>query len=198
MRIGGYEKSSLVDFPGRVAAVVFTQGCNFRCPWCHNRQLVEPSAFGPQIPVDDIFRHLAGRVGKLSGVVVTGGEPTLQPDLESFLARLCGLGFATKLDTNGSNPAVVQNLLDRALVDFVAVDLKAPWSRYDEACGVRVDTRAVQETIQLLRAQRIPHHLRTTDWAGFAPGEREEIEAIAGGSTLVWQTFRAVHLQTCG
>lgn len=196
MRIGGYEKSSLVDFPGRVAAVVFTQGCNFRCPWCHNRQLVEPSAFGPTIPVDDIFRHLGGRVGKLSGVVVTGGEPTLQPDLERFLERACALGFATKLDTNGSNPAVVQKLLDRALVDFIAVDLKAPWSRYDEACGVRVDTTSIQETIQLLQTQSIPHHLRTTDWAGFAPGEREEIEVIAEESALVWQDFRALTIPT--
>lgn len=190
MRIGGCQKTSLVDFPGKVAAVVFAQGCDFRCPWCHNRQLVDPDRFGPGIPVDDVFRHLAARVGKLSGVVVSGGEPTLQPGLADFFGQVRALGFSTKLDTNGSRPGVVEGLVSRGLLDFVAVDLKAPWDRYDEACGKEVDADALRGTIAILRSSGIAHQLRTTDWAEFSSAERAEIEAIARGSPHVWQPFR--------
>lgn len=190
MRIGGYEPSSLVDFPGHVAAVVFTQGCNFRCPWCHNRALVEPKEFGPILSVEFVMDHLERRRGKLSGVVVSGGEPTLQPDLADFLEGVRALGYPTKLDTNGSDPEALERLLARGLVDFVAMDLKAPWERYDEACGGRVDRIRLERSLAILRGSGVEHHLRTTDWAGFAPDERAAIERIAQGSALRWQTFR--------
>jgi len=182
--------SSLLDFPGRVAAVVFTQGCNFRCPWCHNRALVHTSEFGAPISVEQVMGHLERRVGKLSGVVVSGGEPTLQPGLASFLRRARDLGFATKLDTNGSAPETLGILLSDGLVDFVAMDLKAPWERYDEACGVVVDKIRLERCLAILRESGVAHHLRTTDWAGFTGEERLEIERIAAGSPLVWQPFR--------
>lgn len=190
MRIGGYEPSSLVDFPGHVAAVVFTQGCNFRCPWCHNRALVEPEEFGTTISVEFVMDHLQRRRGKLSGVVVSGGEPTLQPDLAAFLEGVRTLGYPTKLDTNGSDPDALERLLSRGLVDFVAMDLKAPWERYDEACGVRVDRIRLKRSLAILRGSGVAHHLRTTDWAGFAPDERAAIERIAEGSGLRWQGIR--------
>lgn len=190
IRIGGFQPVSLVDFPGRVASVVFFQGCSFRCPWCHNPSLVQPHLFGETIPEEVILERLERRRGKIGGVVVTGGEPTLQTGLDDFLHRLRDLGFATKLDTNGAQPEALQRILSEGLVDFVAMDLKAPWGRYDEACGVAVDLEAVQASLSILRASGIPHHLRTTDWAHFDVSEREAIEAIATGSPLRWQEFR--------
>ena len=188
MRIGGYQRTSLVDFPGRVAAVVFTQGCNFRCPWCHNRQLVEPARFEAALCQEVILRHLGSRIGKLSGVVISGGEPTLQPDLIDFMSAVRRMDFAVKLDTNGSAPQVVADLLARGLVDFIAMDLKAPWRRYEQACGVAVDTTSIRETIRIVQRSGVPHHLRTTDWAGFTEEEWREIEIAAEGSLVVRQS----------
>lgn len=135
---------------------------------------------------------LGGSRGKLDGVVVSGGEPTLQPDLASFLARVKALGFETKLDTNGSRPMVVGDLLAARLVDFVAVDVKAPWPRYAEAAGVAVDTAAVAETLALLRTSGVEHQLRTTRWPGLTAADEPAIEAIAAGSPHVWQEYRPV------
>lgn len=190
MRIGGCHRTSLVDFPGRVAAVVFTQGCNFRCPWCHNRQLVDPHRFGAPLDTAAVLEHLARRVGKLTGVVVSGGEPTLQRGLASFLSTVKDLGFATKLDTNGSDPAKVEELLESGLVDFVALDLKAPWRRYDEACGTKVETVTIRDTIDLLRRRKVAHQLRTTEWTEFDDEERREMARIAEGSPWVRQSYR--------
>ncbi len=190
MRIGGYVPCSLSDFPGKLAAVVFTQGCNWRCPWCHNPALVHPAQFLPSLLVADVLTRLEDRCGKLDGVVVTGGEPTLQPGLRTFLHAVKRLGFATKLDTNGSNPAVVRALLAAGLVDFVALDLKAPWSRYAEAAGVPVDTTALAETLSLLRTRAVPHHLRTTRWPGLTDADCAAIARLAAGSPHVWQEYR--------
>jgi len=190
MRIGGYVPCSLSDFPGHLAAVVFTQGCNWRCPWCHNSALVHPEQFTLPLPVADILARLAQRCGKLDSVVVTGGEPTLQPGLGAFLHAVKRLGFATKLDTNGSHPAIVRALLDAHLVDFIAMDLKAPWSRYADAVGVPVDTTALAETIALLRTRAVPHQLRTTRWPGLTETDCAVIARLAAGSPHVWQEYR--------
>lgn len=190
IRIGGFQPVTLVDFPGRVASAVFLQGCGFRCPWCHNPSLVLPGRFGETIPEATVMERLERRRGKIGGVVVTGGEPTLQPGLPGFLRRLRALGFATKLDTNGSGPDALERILSEGLADFVAIDLKAPWERYAEACGVAVDLDAVRASLALVRRSGVPHLLRTTDWAGFGPEERAAVEAVAAGSPHVWQPFR--------
>jgi pyruvate formate lyase activating enzyme len=190
MQIGGYVPSSLSDFPGRIAAVVFTQGCNWRCPWCHNPALVYPERFTPPLPETDVLARLAARRGQLDGVVVTGGEPTLQADLAGFLAQVKALGFATKLDTNGSRPEVVRALLAAGLVDCVAMDLKAPWSRYTAAVGMDVDTAVLEETIALLRSSGVEHQLRTTRWPGLTTEDERGIVALAAGSPHVWQEYR--------
>ena len=191
MRIGGYVPCSLSDFPGHLAAVVFTQGCNWRCPWCHNPALVYvPDHFTPPLAEADVLARLAARRGKLDGVVVSGGEPTLQADLAAFLAKVKSLGFATKLDTNGSRPEVVQALLAAQLVDFVAMDIKAPWARYAEATGVPVDTAILTETLVLLRASGIAHQLRTTRWPGLTTADCIAIAALTAGSPHVWQEYR--------
>lgn len=192
MRIGGMTPCSLGDFPGRIAAVVFTQGCDWRCPWCHNPALVYPARFAPALPEAEVWARLERARGRLDGVVVSGGEPTLQPDLAEFFAKLRARDFATKLDTNGSRPAVVRGLLDAGLLDFVAMDVKAPWPRHDEATGVRTDTAALAETITLLRESGVAHQLRTTRRPGLTARDEAAVEEIVRGSPHVWQPWRPV------
>ncbi len=161
MHLGGLLRTSFSDFPGRVAAVVFTRGCNFRCPYCHNPELVHVRGDDP-VGEGELFDLLRRRRGKLDGVVFTGGEPTLQADLVDVLAQVKALGFETKLDTNGSRPDVLEALLREELVDLVAMDVKAPLSRYPEVAGVPVDTGAIERSIRLLIDSGIEHEFRTT------------------------------------
>lgn len=190
MLIAGYVPCSLSDYPGCVAAVVFTQGCNWRCPWCHNKSLLPLRPQPGCVDETAVLERLAGRRGKLDGVVVTGGEPSLQPDLAVFLASVRALGFKVKLDTNGSNPSVLGRLLAAGLLDFVALDLKAPLERYAEAAGVPVETDALRECLRLLRTSGVAHHLRTTRWPGLGPEDFPAIEALAAGSRHVYQDYR--------
>jgi pyruvate formate lyase activating enzyme len=190
MRIGGYVPCSLSDFPGHIAAVVFTQGCNWRCPWCHNPALVYPGRFTEPLPEADVLARLASRRGQLDGVVITGGEPTLHAGLPGFIRAVRELGYRVKLDTNGSRPAVVRELLAARLIDYVAMDLKAPFSRYAEAAGVPVDTGALAETMTLLRETKTPHQLRTTRWPGLSAADTPALAALAQGSPHLWQPYR--------
>lgn len=162
MRIGGFQKISLIDYPGKVAAVVFTQGCNFRCSFCHNLELVLPSCFGPVIDEEEVISFLTTRTGKLQGIVITGGEPTLQPDLPDFIAKIKAMGYAVKLDTNGSRPQVLQYLVDYSLVDYIAMDIKAPIDRYQEVAGVSVNPENIKESIKIVLASGLEHQFRTT------------------------------------
>ena len=163
MRIGGFQSFSLSDYPGMTAAIVFTQGCNFRCPFCHNGSLIPMVDERERlIPTSRIFRHLRERVGMLDGVVVTGGEPTLQPDLPQFLRRIRDMGYAVKLDTNGSRPRVLRRLIAGSLVDYVAMDIKAPMNRYDILTGVDAPARAVRASIKLIARSGVQHEFRTT------------------------------------
>ncbi len=161
MIIGGLQRCSFSDYPGRTAAVVFTQGCNFRCPFCHNGSLLAVTG-AVRYEERGIFDFLKQRRGRLSGVVVSGGEPTEHKDLPQFIARLKALGFKVKLDTNGSRPEMVKLLLKEGLVDYFAMDIKAPLNKYDTLCGVRVDAEAIQQTIALIAAGGVAHHFRTT------------------------------------
>lgn len=158
--IGGLVKVSLVDWPGRVAAVVFTRGCNFRCPWCHNRSLVEPALFPPALPEEEVLSHLARRRGLLTGVVVSGGEPTLHTDLVPFLRKVKEMGYAVKLDTNGSRPEFLGQLLTEGLVDRVAVDYKVPLDEYPARLGWAAP-QEVRRTIALV-VERGCGEVRTT------------------------------------
>ena len=162
MRIGGFQKVSLIDFPGKVAAVVFTQGCNFRCRYCHNMELVLPSFFRDIIPEEDILQFLSARSDKLQGVVITGGEPTVQGDLPDFIRTIKAMGYAVKLDTNGSRPGVLKELICRNLLDFIAMDIKAPIGRYPEICGVKVNPANIRESIDIILKSTVSHQFRTT------------------------------------
>jgi len=162
MIIGGLQKLSLIDFPGRPAAVVFTRGCNFRCPYCHNPELISSHSAGNDIHPRDFFAFLEKRRGLLEGVVVTGGEPTLHDDLPDFMRRIKGLDFAVKLDSNGSNPAMLQKIIDDRLVDYIAMDVKAPFEKYNQIIGVGVDIDAIRTSIAIIRNSGLPHQFRTT------------------------------------
>ena len=160
MRIAGLVKSSFVDYPGLLACVLFVPGCNFDCFYCHNRPLLGNAP--PNLPLDGVMAFLKKRVGQLDGVVVTGGEPTLQPDLLPFLRELKALGYRVKLDTNGSSPQVVKQALEQNLCDYYAVDDKAPQGRYHEICGGGADADTVLSTISLLLEANADFEVRTT------------------------------------
>ncbi|MGE4560863.1 MAG: anaerobic ribonucleoside-triphosphate reductase activating protein, partial [Desulfobulbus sp.] len=161
LHIGGYHPASFIDYPGKVAAVVFFQGCNFHCPYCHNAQLIPRNRAGVYSP-QEVLARLRQRAGKLAGVVLSGGEPTLQRALPAFCSELKRLDYAVKLDTNGSNPDLLNVLLANKLVDYVAMDLKAPWKRYPDLAGTEIDSDALCRSLHLIGSSGIGHHFRTT------------------------------------
>lgn len=159
--IGGVQKSSLIDFPHKIAAIVFTQGCNFRCGYCHNAELIEfslKSKFG----YNEFFEFLETRKGKLDGVVITGGEPTLQSSLREFIVKIKSMGFEVKLDTNGSNPEVLGKLIGENLLDYIAMDIKAPFEKYCEISGVEVNIENIKKSVELIMNSGVDYEFRTT------------------------------------
>jgi pyruvate formate lyase activating enzyme len=162
MKIGGLQRVTLIDYPGKIGATVFTQGCNFRCPYCHNPELVDPVQYGELIPEEEVLSFLEKRKGKLDAVTVTGGEPTIQRDVDRFLEALKGMGYLVKIDTNGSNPAVLEVLIKRKLVDYLAMDIKGPLKKYGAIASVRVDASKIRRSIELITSSGIEHEFRTT------------------------------------
>ena len=197
MNLAGFVPLSLCDFPGRVAAVVFTQGCNFRCPWCHNGHLIPLAADAARrVSEAEVFEVLEARRTRLGGVVVSGGEPTLQPALPRFLRRIKALGLEVKLDTNGSHPEVLRGLLRERLVDFIAMDVKAPWTKYATLTGtVCCDVAAVQASLALIATSGVPHQFRTTRVDPLlSEHEYGHIRnQIPLGSPHAWQNFRPAY-----
>jgi pyruvate formate lyase activating enzyme len=162
MKIGGLQRVSLIDYPGKLSAIVFVQGCNFRCPYCHNPELVDPGQFGPEISETEVLSFLEKRRGMLDAVTVTGGEPTIQPDLDIFLKMLKDMEYFVKVDTNGSKPEVLETLIENRLVDYIAMDIKGPLQRYGQIASVPVDTCKIRKSIELITASDIAHEFRTT------------------------------------
>ena len=159
--IGGFQKSSLIDFKGRIAAIVFLQGCNFCCPYCHNPELIRPMTADP-LDFDSILEFLKTRTGKLDGVVITGGEPTLHKDLPELIRSVKELNFEVKLDTNGTNPKVVSELLGEGLIDYVAMDIKASLENYQKVTVKPVDIEKIKNSISMLVNGNIEYEFRTT------------------------------------
>ena len=162
MKIGGLLRTSLIDYPGLISAVIFTQGCNFRCPYCHNPELVDLTDHTIDFSEEEIFSFLERRKNLLDGVVITGGEPTLHKDLPRYLAKYKKLGYRIKLDTNGTDPDVIKILLDEQLVDYIAMDLKAPFDKYPSVTGVNFDLEKVKATVTLISKATIDIEFRTT------------------------------------
>ena len=162
MKICGLNKTTLLDYPGCVSATIFVGGCNFRCPFCHNGDLVLCSNELPKYREEEIFSFLEKRRNVLEGVCVTGGEPTLYNELPEFIKKIKALGYKVKLDTNGSNPKMLKELVKEKLVDYVAMDVKAPIHHYNKVCGVTVDVEKIKESVEFLKEKSVPHEFRTT------------------------------------
>lgn len=161
MVIAGLQKMTLLDYPGKVACTVFLQGCNFRCPFCHNRGLLD--AAPETIGRDELLAFLTKRQGLLDAVCISGGEPTLQPDLEALIREIKALGYAVKLDTNGSRPAVLKHLVAEDLVDYVAMDVKNSPAWYAQTVGLaQLPLGPVEESLQFLLSDPVDYELRTT------------------------------------
>ena len=190
MLIAGLQKTSFLDYPGKPAAVVFTPYCNFDCVYCHNAHILGRET--PLISEEEVMAHLEKRAGQLKAVVVSGGEPTLQQNLDAFLRYAKGLGYLVKLDTNGTKPLVLRALLRDNLLDYVAMDIKAPLDKYDEIARASVDTDALKKSIAILRNSGVPHEFRMT----YAPqlSEADAVEAsllVKGTAHFYLQQYRA-------
>lgn len=194
MRIGGFQKLTLIDYPGKIATTVFTVGCSFKCPFCHNPELVIKSEFLPWEGVEEeFFAHLEKRKGKLDGVCITGGEPTIQPDIIEFIKKIKDIGYLVKLDTNGTNPNVLQKLYDLKLLDFVATDIKNAPDRYDETVGLRANMEKVKKSVAMIMSSGVPYEFRTTVVPGIH--SEEDFNAVAdwidGADAYYLQEYRS-------
>ena len=191
--ISGIKKTSLLDYPDKISAIVFTQGCNFRCGYCHNPGLLQVNSKKDIYSVDVFFEFLKNRVGKLDGVVITGGEATLQKDLIPFMQEVKNLGFLIKLDTNGYRPDVVQDVINQGLVDYFAMDIKAPLDKYSFVTNVDIDTDKIVKSIDLIMKSNIPYEFRTTVMKSQLSYEDfEKIgELIKGADKYYLQKFEA-------
>ena len=176
MKIFGIEKFSMVDWDGKIVCTLFASGCNFRCPFCHNSSLA--LAEGNEIDHNEIFNYLEKRKVLLDGVCISGGEPTLHPDLEEFVKKIKDMGFKVKLDTNGTNPTAVQSLVEKKLVDYVAMDIKNSPEKYPATIGTKVmGIDNILATVNIIKQSNIPHEFRTTIIDEFHT--KEDIKLIA-------------------
>jgi len=162
MLFGGFQRFSMIDYPDKVCSIGFTQGCNFRCPYCHNPELVEPEQFNDALEEAKILSFLEERKGKIDGVVITGGEPTIHRDILEFIKKIKEMGFLVKLDTNGTNPEILEEIIQANAVDYIAMDIKAPEYRYTEIACAPVDIEKIKKSIDIIMASGIPYEFRTT------------------------------------
>jgi pyruvate formate lyase activating enzyme len=195
MLLAGFQKMTLIDYPGKIATTVFTVGCNFRCPFCHNPELVEPAPDAIKTfekGEKTFFEFLEKRKGKLDGVCITGGEPTIHRDIIMFIRRIKKMGFLVKLDSNGTNPDVLSAIFQEGLVDFVAMDIKNSLGRYGETVGAMVDTGRIEKSVRLIMESGVDYEFRTT----VVPGIHSEADfdgiarLIKGARAYYLQEFR--------
>ncbi|MCK4540477.1 anaerobic ribonucleoside-triphosphate reductase activating protein [Candidatus Parcubacteria bacterium] len=213
MIIGGLQKFSLLDYPDHISAIVFTQGCNFRCHFCYNPMLVWPqSEVGkfkninssdntdekiekvyPRFPEDGLFDFLKKRQKKLDAIVITGGEPTIHKDLPNFIKKIKKLGFKVKLDTNGTNPKMMESLIDEKLIDYIAMDIKCSLEKYDIITEVQPDLNSIEKSIKIIMQSGLPYEFRTTVVPELI--EKEDIknigELIKGAKKWYLQNFKS-------
>ena len=202
MIIGGLEKLSLLDYPDHLAAIVFTQGCNFRCHFCYNPMLVLPQSgkdveikkekgFSP-LSTEDLFLFLKERFGRLEGVVVTGGEPTIHPDLPEFIRKIKDIGYLVKLDTNGTNPEMLAGLIEAKLIDYIAMDMKAPFAKYSKTVNVNLDWDNIEKSVKIIMKSGLPYEFRTTVVPGLLKKDFHEMgKIIQGADKWYLQAFKS-------
>lgn len=191
MEFGGFEKCTLIDYPGKVACMVYTIGCPFRCPYCHNPELVDETVT-TRISEDDVLSFLDTRRTMLDGVVITGGEPTMHGDaLLSFMRAVKRRGFLVKLDSNGTSPDILERAIDERLVDYIAMDIKAPLAKYSATVSRPVDGEAIKRSIELIKKSGVDYEFRTTIVKSMLREEDLETigKEIAGAKTYYLQKF---------
>ncbi len=190
--IGGFQKLSLINYPGKVAACIFLNGCIFRCRFCYNSELASPP-YAKSLPLEDVMFDLRKCHWALDGVVISGGEPCMHPDLPEFLLPIKEMGYLIKVDTCGYFPGMLKTLIRSGLVDYIAMDIKAPFRKYDEIVQVKVDERRLKESIQIILESGLEHEFRSTLVSGAheAGDLREMAEQISGAQNYYLQPFRA-------
>jgi len=192
MQIKGFQKTTFIDYPNKVSALVFTGGCNFRCPFCHNGGLVlNPNQYPTTLP-ETVFRHLEKRKGVIDGIVITGGEPTLMTGLKDFIKTVKSMGVSVKLDTNGTNPNVLRELIEEDLLDYIAMDIKHDFTKYNTvigSCGFKVDD--LKTSIELIINSGVDHEFRTTVIKGVHFKEDIQVMAaqIRGAKNYILQQY---------
>lgn len=196
MLLGGFQKMTLIDYPGKIATTVFTAGCNFRCPFCHNPELVTLSpedVAAYKGKEEEFFAFLGNRKGLLDGVCITGGEPTVQPDIVPFMRKIKGMGFLVKLDSNGMRPEILEEVFHDGLTDYVAMDIKNRPERYAETVGTEMDIEKIRKSVRLIMESGVDYEFRTT----VVPGIHTEkdfdgiAKLIRGAKRYYLQTFRS-------
>ena len=199
MKICGFNKTTLLDYPGCVAATIFLGGCNFRCPFCHNGDLVLKSGQMTGYEEKEVLAFLKKRRNVLEGVCITGGEPTLHAELPEFISKIKELGYLVKLDTNGSNPEMLKSLVKEKLIDYVAMDVKAPLAKYEKVCGVAVDVEKIKQSVEFLKQGEIPYEFRTTVVKGLHTGEDilEIGRYLHGASKYFLQSYEESEQNLC-
>lgn len=189
MRIGGYEKLSTVDYPGEMTCSIFLVGCNFNCGYCHNPSLIKEN--GEYIDKKEVMDYLIQRRDMLDAVCISGGEPTCNPDLKDFIKEIKALGYKVKLDTNGTHPQVVEDLIKENLLDYIAMDVKASPKKYKEVVGKNVNMELINKSIEIIKNSGVKHEFRTT----FLPILDQEdineiVKTMVGNDKYILQQFR--------
>lgn len=190
MKISGFDKLTLLNYPDKVACTIFTSGCNLRCPFCHNSGLVTNNY--SEISFDSIYEYLKKRIGILDGVCITGGEPLIHADIKDYIKKIKDLGYLVKIDTNGCNPKLLKELIDLKLVDYIAMDIKNIYSKYDITSGVKVNIDNIKESISIIENSGIDYEFRTTIVKEFHSTQdiKEILSYISSNSNYYIQNFK--------
>lgn len=182
LKFKGIQKTTLVDYPGEVACTFFTGGCNFSCSYCHNPELAKDGETSVNIDEDEALIFLRERKRFLDGVCISGGEPLMQPGLPGFLKKAKALGYKVKIDTNGAYPEALRRIIDEGLVDYVAMDIKAPLDRYEEVTNSRVEAAKIEESVRIIKRSGIDYEFRTTAFSGLSHADFDKIGGWLSGS----------------
>lgn len=192
MKINNYIKNSFIDYPGQICTSIFVSGCNMNCWYCHNRELLD--SLGLVDKTEEVLSFLETRKGKIDAVAISGGEPTLQKGLKEFIIKVKQMGFKIKLDTNGLRPEVLEDLLNNNLLDYVAMDIKAPYKKYEEITGVIINFENLNKSINLLKNSKINYEFRTTFTPDLNLEDVKEIgEIVKGAKNFSLQNYRPVN-----
>ncbi len=191
MIIGGLQKFSLIDYPGKTSAIIFTTGCNFRCSYCHNPELVIPEKYTTEISLSEVYDFLDSRIGKLDAVCITGGEPTQHADLLEMIEKIKTMGFLVKLDSNGSRPEILKNFIDKKVVDYIAMDIKAPLEDYSKIMGWQIQAEKLKKSIDIIMGSDIRYEFRTTIVKSLTSKDnlRKIAQTISGAENYYLQKF---------